>query len=123
MARRRRSSGVVRVSVPDEFYTPLRIRTAMQLIEDNRRFHPAGVLRAPRSFFMRPNLVVAVPGARPGHRRSKAALPSRIGFEVPEKVIRCVRRKQRREVIHAKRLQRKGAVGSKHFNLWSDIKC
>lgn len=55
-------------------------------------------------------------------RNGAMFLPPKIGFDVPKRVAICVRRKQRREVIIAKKLARNGG-GAKHRNIWSDVKC
>lgn len=122
MARRRSRNGVVRVQVPEAFYEPIRVRTAMQLLEDRRLFHPAGPLRAPRSFFMRPRLIVAAPKRQPRLNKRSMSLPSKVGFDIPDNVAICVRRHVRREVIIAKKLARNGG-GAKHRNIWSDVRC
>lgn len=44
-------------------------------------------------------------------------------FNAPKRVLICVRRKQRREVIHALNKTRKGAGAKKHRNQWSAVKC
>lgn len=121
MRRRRGSDRVSSGIVQDYVYTP-RVRSALQLLEDRRLFHPAGALRAPRSFFMRPRLVVAAPRAKTRLNQRSMSLPSRIGFEVPHRVAICVRRKTRKEVIIAKRVARNGG-GAKHRNIWSDVRC
>lgn len=46
-----------------------------------------------------------------------------VGFRVPNLVGICVRRKIRREVLHALRRTNKGRGGSRRRNLWSHIKC
>lgn len=100
--------------------------TALRLLEDRRVFHPDAELRAPRSFFTRPRLVIS-PAKQPtrnGAHRLRSLFPSfKVGFQVPGIVARCIRRKTRKEVIHAKKLQGKGARGKKHFDFWSGIKC
>lgn len=117
---RRRSNTRVRVSVPDAFYSPIRVRTALQLLEDRRLFHPDAELRAPRSFFTKPRLVI--PPAKQPLRNGAMFTSPKIGFEVPRNVAICVRRKTRKEVIIAKRLARNGG-GAKHRNIWSNVKC
>lgn len=99
---------------------PVYIRTALQLLEDRRLFHPAGLLRAPRSFFTKPRLVI--PPAKRPMRNGVMHLTHKIGFDVPRNVLICVRRKMRRSVIIAKRVSRNGG-GAKHRNIWSDVKC
>lgn len=47
----------------------------------------------------------------------------RLGFALPERVMRCVQRKERREVLFAKRKTGKGARSPKRRNYWSAISC
>lgn len=102
-----------------------RVPAPMQLIEDRRLFHPARDLRPVRSFFTRPRLVIS-PAKRPlrngAHFRSPLFPSHRVGFDIPRKVLICVRRKTRKEVIIAKRVAPSGG-GSKHFNIWSEVSC
>lgn len=86
---------------------------------DMRTFHPMGRLRP------RPALPVAARRLVPSQpkRYSAASISHKMGFAVPKRVLVCVRRKQRREVIHAKRLTRKGAGSPKRRNIWSAISC
>lgn len=117
-----------RRSAYNSFVTPIRrvadpvvrVRSALSLLEDRRFFRPEGVLARPRAFFSPPRIVV-----RNANRRQVTGLsvPSALGFDVPHRVAICVRRKQRREVIHAKRLTKRGAGGAKHRNWWSEIRC
>jgi len=92
------------------------------LLEDRRQFHPLASAR--------PVGVVSRRDARVLVERRKAAirLPSsfpalRLGFAVPEKVVRCVRRKQRREVIFAKRRTGAGARSRRSRDMWSNVSC
>jgi len=101
-----------------------RIPSALSMIEDNRRFHPLGLARPPRGLFLRPRIV-----APPIRRRkvSKAVAPFRVpaalGFQLPDKVVRCIRRKSRREVLFALHRTGKGSRTPKRRNMWSEIHC
>lgn len=98
------------------------VRSSLSLLEDNRLFHPLGDLRPPRAVFGKPRVVIR--NANNVRKRSGfAALSHRLGFKVPKVVARCVRRKERREVMFAKRKTGKGSRGKKHFNFWSSISC
>lgn len=117
MARKRRfvESSVNRFDVAVVRHYP-RVRSALQMLEDRRVFHPEGAFRRPLSFSSpkRPRLVV---------RKANfgSTMPSRIGFKVPKKVSLCVRRKERREVFMAKRLKRGKGAGRRNY--WSEISC
>lgn len=88
---------------------------------DRRTFHPDGRFRpAPTLVRAARRLVVARP-QKP--RLSVSQLNHRIGFAIPKKVLICVRRKERREVIFARRGHGKGARSPKTRNIWSNVKC
>lgn len=89
--------------------------------EDRRTFHPQGSQRPARSFnrSIHRLSVAGIPVARAvrpaGSQydfRSETwkPLPYRVGFEKPHKVLICVRRKIRKEVLHA--LSRSSGFGS-----------
>lgn len=113
----------------------------LRQIEDRRTFHPLGPYRPARSFTTsrhlltvprftnrnlgppRPYVNVNQP-IRDIQRRSRStALPHQIGFERPDSVLVCVRRRQRREVLHA--LKKTGRAGQKRprFTEYSTITC
>lgn len=50
-------------------------------------------------------------------------LSTQVGFSRPAEVGICVRRKERREVLHAKRRIRKGRGGGRRQHWYSKIKC
>lgn len=99
----------------------------LSLYEDRRVFHPERAYRPALSFSRKSSAVVKL--RQPTSVAKKRVVPFRwklpdvLAFTNPVKVLLCVRRKERREVILAKNLHRKGAGGSKHRNWWSDIKC
>ena len=47
----------------------------------------------------------------------------RIGFAIPEKVMRCVRRKQRKEVLHAKGIAGSRVSRRRRRDGWSNVDC
>ena len=94
-------------------------RSVLRELEDRRAFHPLSDLRPVRALVRTARRLV--PARKP--TASRMSLPEKIGFAVPKKVVVCVRRKQRREVIHALRLRGKGASSPKRRNIWSDVKC
>lgn len=86
-------------------------------IPHDRRFFHFG---EPERF----NLDVAeVTRGREGGTIAPSSLPSRVGFVVPRSVAVCVRRKERREVLHALGKVRKRGGGSRRKNLFSHVKC
>ena len=123
MARRRggivpvdRREVVSQVSKPRLFPLPS-LSVVLREFEDRRTFHPLG--RA-----LRPALSFPRAAARLVVKPSFRSLSARVGFEVPSRVAVCIRRKQRKEVIHALKLTGKGAGARfRRRNIWSGIVC
>lgn len=101
-----------RLSAPVSFSRPLDLLA----IEDRRTFHPARMFRAPLSVSRRAFAKVVARPNRALHRET-------FSFAVPQKVALCVRRKERREVLHALKRTRSGGGRSKRRNAWSAVKC
>lgn len=81
-------------------------------------FTPRGPLRPSRLLSGQPSRL-QVPRTSPW-----SPLPSGVAFQQPKQVIACIRRKQRRGVLHALRKTGKGSgYGKKPRNLWSNIRC
>lgn len=80
-------------------------------VQDRRVFHPDGRQRA----------AISVDGTK---TRQVAGRSYRINFAVPDRVMVCVRRKIRDEVLHALKLTGRGSGrGKKRFNVFSGISC
>ena len=80
-------------------------------VDDARRYRPTPS----------PRLPVSVHGT-PSKYNVASLDPIRVAFEQPEKVLVCVRRKSRKEVLHALRLTgRKGRGGRHRRTPLSDI--
>lgn len=108
----------------------LRLRSLLSEISDRRTFHPLGAFRPALSYAgLRHRLVLspskmahkALPRARsfPIHGR-----PAQIAFQNPSRTLICVRRKQRREVLHA--LKRTGSGGGfqrPRRSWYSSVRC
>lgn len=103
-------------------------------VEDNRRWDPAIQKRAKTLSGGRPRIVAKSnvkrgPGGRPlkrsyfGQAHSVSGVTSRLRFKVPHDVLVCLRRKIRREVIHAFKLNKKGGGGRRRRNYNSSIDC
>lgn len=133
MARRRRRNGsvgrnaVVTVNASPRLLRPHVMRKSPRLvsIEDRRRYHP---LRADRPTFTvagrkTSRLGLSAPRTRPG-RAERAWLANKLKFHNPKKVVTCVRRKSRKEVLFAKGVGgRKGKKRPPKRNWRSEIKC
>lgn len=94
----------------------------LRVLEDRRYYDPLpDVLRVPRAFPQEAARIRAKSSPVKGVRND--TLSHRVGFAVPDRVAMCVRRKQRREVIHA--LGKSGSGGSRRRrrNAWSDVDC
>lgn len=96
-------------------------------IEDRRTFHPDGMVRPARSL-SRPfhRLAVVTPNAskslvRRSIRTFHPAIP--VQFDAPRRVLVCIRRNIRKEVMHA--LNKSGKAGQKkpRRNYYSDVRC
>lgn len=102
---------------------PLVIRTPknLRLILDRRAYHPE-----PR--FMRPPGAVERKAARlntDNLGRSVRDQMMRVRFAMPDKVAICLRRKARREVLHALDLTRRSGKGGakRRRNTYSSVRC
>lgn len=90
-------------------------------IEDRREHHPLGFFRPARKLDGGGSDPVVV---RSPKNKSKAFLARGLGFARPGAVVVCVRRKQRKEVLHAlKKTGRGRGGGRKRRNWWSTISC
>lgn len=134
MARRRRSrkqsqTGTVRARsqtpianlwLPRRPVPLPRSSRALLHVEDRRLFEPG--VRPFRTLRSRARLVVAPrPRAKPSvakrsdaprrHSAFFSGVPARIAFKAPERVLVCIRRQRRKEVLHAK--GKAGKVGQR----------
>lgn len=94
-------------------------RTPLRTIDDRRTFHPSPFTRPAVSAGRRADTKLVVPSQS---LRDVQRLNHTVQFKEPRKVLICVRRKIRKEVIHAK-----GVGGSRvrkpKRNQFSDVKC
>jgi len=102
--------------------------------EDRRTYHPEGLDR-PVTRVSGRSMRLRVVGVTKKQKQSQYSLPEqiasapsfRLGFVEPSDVLLCVRRKNRREVMHAKNLAgkknifKRSGAGSKNIN--SNLKC
>lgn len=121
MRRRYRSQLIVRVNpAPSPRFLVdmsrlFRSPVAPDPLLDRRTYHPAGSFLRPVSAKRAHSRLVIPPSADLSHR---------IGFAVPNKVAVCVRRQQRKEVIHALGLTGRGAGARvRRRGPWSDVEC
>lgn len=102
----------------------IRPRINLRVIEDRRTFHPEQKFR-PAATLSRRDQRRLVEKARDVSKQGPSFFePRTLGFAVPEKVARCVRRNQRREVILALNLGGKGArAPRRRRDQYSEISC
>lgn len=97
----------------------------LRVFEDRRLYAP-NLNKWPRQIVRRATLPARIVERSRDPRRvlSKTSV-HRLGmeFHAPKRVLICVRRQQRKEVILALNKSRKGAGARKHRNQWSDVKC
>lgn len=104
--------------LPQEYPTPAEYR----LVEDRRTYHPLEFFR-PARVFSGADAPASVPSPTP-RNKPRAFLAHGLKFPVPNEVLVCVRRKQRKEVLHAfKKVGRGRGGGRKRRNWWSAISC
>lgn len=92
-------------------------------VEDNRVWRP-DVLRAPGVRGLAPARLLSGAPAR----LQSLSEPSRpswpLGFQEANKVVRCMRREQRKQVLHALNKTGKGSgYGKKSRNVYSNVRC
>lgn len=105
--------------------TPPSVRSPLIEVEDRRNWHPQvtnlmdAPVRSPRR--ARVPLKLAKPVKRWGkpHRLSFSALQ----FSYPKSVAVCVRRKQRKEVLHALGKAGRGGMKRRKYNSLSKYRC
>lgn len=110
-------------------YVQTDLEDFLRSIEDRREYHPESDSRPARSFNKsRHRLVLPAANKNIIHRENfdvmqPAAVPIGIGFDEPDKVIVCVRRQRRKEVLHA--LNKTGKSGQKRprRSEYSDVRC
>lgn len=124
MARRRSNRSFSGGFEPSTYRLPQlnaidQLRALVKTIEDRRRFHPLGVLRPPGALRRTSRRVVV---SKP---RSAGFFPEPgLSFSVGRDIALCARRKERREIIFAKRKQGKGSRSFKRKrNYWSQVRC
>lgn len=106
------------------------IRTLRE-IEDRREWHPEGIRRPARSINQSRHRLVSLSTSVPRPNRDAFASlrtlsPQRaaiVAFSQPETVATCVRRKQRQEILHAKRKTGKSGQKKPRWTEYSRVAC
>lgn len=125
-ARRRRES----IPVPSAYRPPRSLTpllrdftpaAPLRLIDDRRTYHPLKHFRPAKQLSGHPvgPVVVKTPS-----NKNRAFIAHQLRFAAPKKTLFCVRRKQRKEVLHALKKVGKGKGGGrKRRNWYSNIGC
>lgn len=104
-------------------------RVPLIVYEDRRSFNPEGFSAPARSFNTSrhrldvPRVRKASPSVRKSLRSFSPSLPIAVGFKVPSKVLICVRRKVRKQVLHALKKTGRRGQRSPRFSDYSRIHC
>lgn len=123
MARRRRQRPSQSAPQAPASVVRLRMRVPLEL-GDRRVFHPAGPLRPAFSFRRGDRRIIIKQSSAAAPKRNDTYSDWRVAFAVPRNVGVCVRRKQRKEVLHALKRVGKGSGGGRHrWNYWSGVNC
>lgn len=148
-ARHRRDTTDIsnrRLPVKSPLYLVRPIAYGLRAFEDRRTWHPDGPRRPARSFnkwnhrltakslsrsmvgpYGATNAIRVGTIARGFTRRARPKTAtfnrSSVAFQTPSKVLICVRRKQRKEVLFAKRKTGRGGQRRPRFNYYSSISC
>lgn len=126
--RQRRRSNEVAHSTSSFAVRPTPIVLNLRSIEDRRSYHPDGPLRPAKTVSghrIKPLVVKTPTNKKYGWKAIKAAstVPKKVSFSVPKKTLICIRREQRREVLHALKKTKRGAGGSRKLNWFSEVSC
>lgn len=92
----------------------------LRSIEDRRTYDPSGHVSA-RSFTTPHHTLVPATTHHP--YTNKKTIPSGVAFKHPEEVLVCVRRKQRKEVLHAFNKTGKSGQRRPRRSRFSDVHC
>lgn len=108
--------------------TSQRLRNLLSTYEDRRTFHPLGVYRPARSFSGLHHRLVLSPYKKAHKTLMKPRVFRTFGnvvsFHQPSKTLICVRRRQRREVLHA--FNRTGRGSGQRYprrSWYSSVRC
>lgn len=130
--RSRRRDYTPQSTVPDAFTSPrtltlpkvVQVRPVADLrqVEDRRTYHPLGPMRPPKAWS---GHSVTPVKPKTSNKKFQRSLPFGLQFSAPKETLVCVRRKRRKEVLHAIRKTGKGAGRRRkpRRNFYSMIGC
>lgn len=128
-SRRNDSHTPERVSPPRSLTPPLLRElaspTALRLVEDRRAHHPLQEFRPARQVSGHPVKPHVIKRSTNNHVLGRhLPIPLKVQFAEPKRTAICVRRGQRKEVLHAlKKTGRGRGGGRKKRNWYSDVSC
>lgn len=97
-------------------------RTVLTAIDDRRTFDFEPATRPARLFSGSTATTTATPVAKKSER-ARSRVPYQIAFSAPQETLVCIRRKQRREVLHAHKKTGKRGQRRRRWSTYSDTKC
>lgn len=119
-SRRDAISSLMPTALPSAVRSPS--RSLLRQIEDRRSFYPEPATRPALLFSgAKHSLIASTP--KKATKRAKSRVPSQVAFYAPSQVLVCVRRKRRKEVLHALRKTGKRGQRRPRRNSLSHIRC
>lgn len=88
-------------------------------VEDRRTFNPRKNIRDSLTILGRPHQLVI----KKAYPIKKAYLTAKIGFQQPEKMVICIRRKIRKKMMHIFNIAGKTGFKKKRLNNYSKTEC
>lgn len=117
-----RSTSSLPITTLGTFRTFQRLATPsvsrLRVYEDRRLWHPDGLARPARSFDRATTLKMG-----PAKPSRPWQLPSAVNFTAPSRVVLCVRRKIRKQVMFAKHKAGRGGQRPPRWSYWSSVNC
>jgi len=109
---------------PDGMRAPLAVTSRLSSRLVQRSYVPSRLLyrSSPSRVFSRSSNAVSARNVR-SRRNLSLYSPSAVAFKAPSRVLLCVRRQQRKEVMHAYSFAGKSGQRSPRRNQWSHIRC
>lgn len=111
-------ASLVPVALPSAVRSPS--RDLLRQIEDRRSFYPEPATRPALTFS---GSSASIDAHIPKKKANRNRVPTQFAFSAPGDVLVCVRRKRRKEVLHALRKTGKRGQRRPRRNRFSDIRC
>jgi len=114
-----RPSLKIKHTAPVAHPSPTKIlKNTLRQIEDRRTYHPQADKRPARSLNRSQHSLVI------RDKKTSPRLSHQVQFDAPKRVLICIRRKMRKEVLFAKSKTGKGARARRHQrNYYSEVTC